>query len=129
MVIHVLICAEDEVHLAVVHFYPLDVAVSVVVGADGFYLGKKVLPDAWNYGEVGRCTEIVAHAGDVVGVSLVIPFGLERAVPSPADKGVRAVLQRVVPAEEFLFSHILRIEAESCRPVAQSLDEGLAVEP
>ena len=127
-VIHGLVRADHEVHLAVGHLQPGLVARVVVVRPEAFDLLEEVLPDAGLDGDVGGRLQIVGDLVDGFGVGVVVPDSLQGAVPGTLDEGVRAVLGGIGQRVELRGGHIGRIEAGAGRLGGIALHERLSVD-
>ena len=123
LVVSDLVGADDQVHLAVIHVQPGDGAFVVLVGHEGFSLGKQVGGHARLDSDVRRRLQVVGDLLDIVLVFVVEPYGLQRAVLGAAYKGVGAVLVGVFPGVELLPGHVCGIEAGAGKAVAVSLYE------
>ena len=127
-IVHGLVRADHEVHLAVGHLQPGLVACIVVVGLQALDLLEEVLPDTGLDGDVGGRLQVVGDLADGFGIGVMVPDGLQGAVIGTRDESIRAVLGRVVERLELLRGHIGRIEAGAGGLGAKPFHERLAVD-
>ena len=122
-----LVRAQDQVHLAVVHLQPVDIALVVVVGAEGLHLAQQVFLHAGLDGDVGRSRQVIGNLVDMLAIRVMEPDGLQSTVFPAADKRIGAVLVRIVEGGEFRFRHVGRIEIGAGKAILIALYEGYAV--
>ena len=108
-VVHGLVRADHEVHLAVGHLQPGLVARIVVVGLQAFDFLEEVLPDAGLDGDIGGRLQVVGDLADGFGIRVVVPDGLQ-GITVPDDQGVGAGLVRAGIGLELRRGHVGRIE-------------------
>ena len=129
LIIDSLVGTDHEIHLAVIHIEPCDAALIVFVGAESLGLGEKVFLHAGLDGDIACSLEVVADLFDMLLVLVVEPHSLQRAVLSPADQSVGALLVGIAEFDELLDRHVCGIEAGTGKTVGITLDERCAVFP
>ena len=123
-----LVRADDEIHLAVRHLKPRQIAVVVVVGLEGVDLLEKIVAHARLDGDVSRRLKVVADLVNVVLEGIMVPDRGQPAVRSAPYEGIRTRLHRVVHRLELGGRHVLRIEVGAKRTLgSETIDERLAV--
>ena len=127
MVVIVLDRADDDVHVAVLHVHPCEVAGKIIVCAESLYALCEIFAHAL-VSRQGSCLfKKCAYLFELFLVFVTVPHCLECTVLVTADNSIKTELVRVIESFPLFHGHVLRIVLTSEWLLAITLEERLVV--